>query len=524
LEAAKTKLAEFSRERAIYYEYLGLVSIFDSSFSVALTNLNLALEEVVHSAPESDMVSQIKRLLGDLYIAMSGTHLDSRLHGNDKDPSFLRRQETSIALADKYASEALAVAEKINERVEIAACWRIFAQIEQRRSTGGEPTASGGAPIHSSKARQWYKKAIDLFNLIGSRYELAVTRYLAATSGLYSNGERMAMLYLAREYFESEEVQHYVTKIDAALKQAPPIRRPITKPSPDCPTFIAVNPEMKKHIALAQHVAESEMTVLLTGATGTGKDVLARYIHYHSGRSGPFVPVNAAAFPDSMIESELFGYRKGSFTGASFDRPGLFEQADNGTFYLNEVTDASPLFQAKLLKVLETHQVRRLGENKTRQVNFRLIAASNHDLRQRIRDNLFRWDLYYRLNEIHVDLPPLDERKDDIPALVQHFLTFGGIALTDANEQEIERLADLLSQRPWPGNVRELEHEVKRLWMATKGDMARMLEQAQQYQPKSERDRLLEALEMAGGNRTQAARLLGVSEGTIRYRLKKLGL
>jgi transcriptional regulator with PAS, ATPase and Fis domain len=496
------------------------------------------------------------------------------------DESFLRRQETSIALAEKYASEALAVAEKINERVEIAACYRIFAQVAHSSAVGTAivthkghvklgshsrtvgypggaptiPTTSGGAPsvvnrphpcpspsvrrgvpaggvrilcqergYRTDKAREWYKKAIDLFNLIGSRYELAVTRYLAATSGLYSNGERMAMLYLAREYFESEEVHHYVDKIDAALKAAPTVRRPIRKPSPACPTIIAVNPQMKKLIALAEHVAESEMTVLLTGATGTGKDLLARYIHYCSGRRGEFVAVNAAAIPDTMIEAELFGYKKGAFTGST-DRIGLLEQADNGTFYLNEITDATPVFQAKLLEVLESREIRRLGENATRKVNFRLIAASNHDLHQRMRDNLFRLDLYHRLNEICIHLPSLDDRKDDVPALVRHFLTFAGFNLTDGNELEVERLGKILSHRSWPGNVRELEHEVKRLWTHAKGDVSRMIELALETGSKPKRELLMELLELHNWNRREVARELGVSEGTIRAWIKKYGL
>jgi DNA-binding NtrC family response regulator len=583
---------KYPREKAIYYENLGLILILDGDYAGAEKALKEGLRISLEIAPESALVSQIKRLFGDLYIAVSGTRLDSRLHGNDIEPqndkelpidkgasflrrqetsdasflrrqetsdvSFLRRQESSIALAEQYASEALQVAEKINERVEIAACYRILAQVEQQR---GGPTTSGGAPsvvnrphpcpspsvrrgvpaggvrilcqrrgrsvpdlpYRTDKAREWYRKAIDLFNLIGSRYELAVTRFLAATSGLYSNGERMAMLYLAREYFESEEVNHYVEKIDAALKAAPTVHRPIRKPSPSCPTIIAVNPQMKKLIALAEHVAESEMTVLLTGATGAGKDLLARYIHYQSGRIGEFVAVNAAAIPDTMIEAELFGYKKGAFTGST-DRTGLLEQAHDGTFYLNEITDATPVFQAKLLVVLESREIRRLGENTTRKVNFRLIAASNHDLHQRMRDNLFRLDLYHRLNEICIHLPSLDERKDDIPALVQHFLTFAGFDLTNGHERQIERLGRILSHRIWPGNVRELEHEVKRLWTHAKGDVSRMIELTLDSSSKSKPELLLQLLEMYNWNRRRVARIMGVSEGTIRIWIKKFGL
>jgi DNA-binding NtrC family response regulator/Tfp pilus assembly protein PilF len=484
---AKPYLDKYPREKAIYFENLGLISILDKDYHTAEQSLQAGLEISLKIAPESALVSQIKRLFGDLYIATK-----------------------KYDLAEKYATEALAVAEKINERIEIAACWRIFARVEQHRG-------------HTAKAREWYKKAIDLFNLNGSRYELAVTRYLYAVSDLCGYTERVALLHLAKEYFESEEVKPYIEKVEAALRETPVIRRPRRRTPAACPRVIAVSPRMTKLVEFAQHIAPSEMTVLLTGPTGSGKDLLAHYIHYHSGRRGEFVAMNAAAVPDSMIETELFGCVRGAFTG-SRNRKGLLEQADGGTFYLDEIADASPEFQAKLLRVLETRCVRRLGENESRRVDFRLIVASNHDLHQRMRDNRFRLDLYHRLNEIHIALPPLDERREDIPALVRHFLTFADIDLTDGDAAAVERLGSLLRRRSWPGNVRELKHEVKRLWTVAKGRLSRMVELAEEWCPQSERERLLDALERTGWNQSEAARMLGVSEGTIRYRLKKLGL
>ncbi len=485
---AKPYLDKYVREKAIYFENLGLISILDGDYKTAEEALKSGLEISLAIAPESALVSQIKRLFGDLYIATG-----------------------KWDVSEKYAREALTVAEKINERVEIAACYRVFAQVEQHRG-------------NEDKAREWYKKAIDLFNLISSRYELAVTRYLAAISELYSNGQRTAMLYLAREYFESEDVAHYVAKIDVRLRKFRPPRLEVYKSGHACPTIIAVSPKMKRLIEFARNVAESEMSVLLTGATGTGKDLLAEYIHYCSGRKGEFVKINAAAIPGTMIESELFGYKKGCFTGASADRVGMLEEADNGTFFLNEIANASVEFQAKLLEVLETRRVRRLGENKTRHVNFRLIAASNQNLFQRMSDNLFRPDLYHRLNEIHIDLPPLDERKSDLAALVEHFLTFAGFDLAEGSDQDLEQLGRILSRRRWPGNVRQLQAEVRRIWAASKGDLKRMLKLAEESRPMSERDELLTVLEQTNWNRRRAAQILGVSEGTIRYRLKKLNL
>ncbi|MCK4460196.1 MAG: sigma 54-interacting transcriptional regulator, partial [candidate division Zixibacteria bacterium] len=295
----KPYLDTYKREKAIYFENLGLINILDGKHAAAEKALKEGLELSLKIAPESALISQNKRLFGDLYIAAE-----------------------KYDLAEQYATEALVVAEKINERVEIAACWRIFAQVAQHR---GE----------DAKAREWYDKAIDLFNLIGSRYELAVARYLAAASGLYNKSERTAMLYMAREYFEAEGVTPYLAKVEAQLSRQPSSIK-VDKSSDSCPNIITVNDEMKKLLNLAEHVAPSEMTVFLTGDTGTGKDLLARYIHFCSGRKGEFVTVNAAAIPNPMIEAELFGHTKGAFTSADRDRPGLLEQADNGTFYLNE--------------------------------------------------------------------------------------------------------------------------------------------------------------------------------------------
>jgi transcriptional regulator with AAA-type ATPase domain/tetratricopeptide (TPR) repeat protein len=442
-------------------------------------------------APDSTLVSQIKRLLGDLYIALG-----------DYD------------LAFKHTSAGLAAAEKLNERIEIAACWRVLAQVEAHRG-------------HAEKAREWFGKAIDLFSQISARYELAVTRYLAAVSSLYDPNQRVVMLYLAKEYFESEDIRPYIEKVGRELAGCdyPALRkRPAVKPDDGQPvTIVTVNEEMRRILDLAAQVAPSDMNVLLTGETGTGKDLLARYIHESSGRTGEFVSVNAAAVPHAMVESELFGYRKGAFTGADRDRPGLIEQADGGTLYLNEVADAPQEFQAKLLEVLETRFSRRLGENKTRRLSFRLIAATNHELGQRMKDNLFRRDLYHRLSEITIHLPSLAARLDDIPALVTHFLTCCGLDVHDRGVS-VARLGDILARQSWPGNVRELRSRVRSLYLVSGGDIGRMLQIAQECGEESEEDTLARVLEKTGWNRSRAAELLGVSEGAVRKRIRKYGL
>ena len=439
-------------------------------------------------APESALISQSKRLLADAYV------------GQDK-----------YRPAEKTAHEALAVAEKIGERAEIAACCRVLAQVEQHKN-------------NKDKAKEWYKKAVDIFSQISSRYELAVTRYQAAMSGFYSEGERSAMLFMAAEYFESEEIRHYTAKVKPALGQASKALFRAPPKGAKAPVFIAVHPLSKKLISTAGHVARSSMTVFLTGPTGSGKDQLARYIHYISGRQGEFVTVNCAAIPDSMVESELFGHRKGAFTGAGQDRKGLFMQADGGTLYLNEIADTRPELQAKLLEVIETKTVRRLGENKVNSADVRIIAATNHDLEQLMDKNRFRADLYHRLNEIPITLPPLDARKDDIPALVKHFFEAEGHELGGAEASLVEQLGRILSMQSWPGNVRQLRSEVNRLRLAAARDIHKAIALAFKRDCQSDREQLVAALRFTQWNRRMAARLLGVSEGTIRARIKKFGI
>jgi len=484
-------LTGLRREEAQYHEYLGWISILDGDYDGAEKALTKGLRLSVEIAPESALISQIKRLLGDLYFATG--------------------KQTKAA---EYARQALAVAEKINERVEIAACYRIFAQLDCLKNK-------------KKQAKEWFKKALDLFNLIESRYELAVTRYLAAKSGLYDQGERTALLYLAKEYFESEKIKHYIDRVQRELsaEYKAPRTGSAAQVAGGSPIFIAGNPVMKKILSLAENVASSDMSVLLTGETGTGKDLVATYIHHHSGRKGEFVTVNSAAIPTSMVESELFGYAKGAFTGADKDKAGLFEMADSGTFYLNEVADATPEFQAKLLEVLETRQIRRLGETKRRQVGFRLIAATNHDLNQRMRDGRFRCDLYHRLNEIPIHLPPLANRTDDIGALVSHFLREMGLDVNRKEFQEtLKRLSMILEQRSWPGNVRELLAHVKFLRMASGGAPSSMIDLALGDGSREESDKLVDLLNLTGWNRSTAAMILGVTEGTIRSRIRKYGL
>jgi DNA-binding NtrC family response regulator len=234
-------------------------------------------------------------------------------------------------------------------------------------------------------------------------------------------------------------------------------------------------PKMQEVFKMVERVADTESTILILGESGTGKELVARALHFNSQRQfGPFVPINCSALPENLLESELFGHRRGSFTGAINDKKGLFQEADGGTIFLDEVGSMSPLLQSRLLRVLQEREVRRVGDNTPVFVNVRVVAATNEPLEQRIKEGTFREDLYYRLNVIAIPLPPLRERLDDIPLLVAHFLQEKG-NVRNGRQFKITRAAmEALSAHEWPGNVRELENAIERAVTLCEDDLVRV--------------------------------------------------
>ena len=295
---------------------------------------------------------------------------------------------------------------------------------------------------------------------------------------------------------------------------------------------------MQDIFATITRVAGTRATVLLAGESGVGKDMIARAIHQHSPRKDrPFVKINCTAIPENLMESELFGYEKGAFTGANVSKPGKFEQADTGTVFLDEIGDVPGSIQVKLLRVLQEREFERLGSNKTMHTDVRVVAATNVDLRAALEQGTFREDLYYRLNVVPIDIPPLRERKEDIPYLVEHFAKkFNG----QISEGAMERLMSY----HWPGNVRELENVVERSILLAAGprleagevriDTAPRRQSAaagqDHFLPEGmtldqyEQSVIREALKRANGNKSQAARLLGLTRNALRYRLAQMGI
>jgi len=334
-----------------------------------------------------------------------------------------------------------------------------------------------------------------------------------------------------RKAEEREQLGRTVATLRAQLDSTPAAR-----------ALIAQSPAMRQALEIVARVAGHPTTVLITGERGTGKEVIAQAIHRASARAaGPFVAVNCAAIPDTLLESELFGYVKGAFTGAAADRPGLFEQADGGTLLLDEVGELPLALQAKLLRVLQENEIRRVGDQKTRRVDVRLLAATAKDLGAEAAAGRFRHDLLDRLNVVAIHLRPLSERRADIAPLAAHFAArLAGrlgrrVALSDA------ALA-WLREQPWPGNVRSLEHAIERAAVLSDkeilepGDFSAVppvraaeresggeltLRDAVEV---AERQVITAALGAAAGNRREAAKRLGVSLRTLFYKMDRYGI
>ncbi len=319
--------------------------------------------------------------------------------------------------------------------------------------------------------------------------------------------------------------------------------------SPAARALIAESPAMQQALEVVARVAGHKTTVLITGERGTGKEVIAQAIHRAGPRAaGPFVAVNCAAIPETLLESELFGYVKGAFTGAAGDRPGLFEQADGGTLLLDEIGELPLPLQAKLLRVLQESEIRRVGDQRTRRVDVRLLAATARDLATEAAAGRFREDLFDRLNVVAIHLPPLAERREDVAPLARHFAAQVArrlgrpVALSDA------AVAWMVEQR-WPGNARELEHAIERAAVLSDKDVLEPEDlQSKGVVPPlraaergsggedvgggtlrdaveaAERQAITAALAAAGGNRREAAKRLGVSLRTLFYKMDRYGI
>jgi two-component system response regulator AtoC len=376
--------------------------------------------------------------------------------------------------------------------------------------------------------------------LVGLQQAPSVSR---STVRLHTdNGrERLAIISTTQIYDENGDMEGAVATIKDVTEEMAPQKREV----------VAESRVMRDVLNFTRRVAASEAgTILLEGENGTGKDLIAKTLHYESMRRGePFIAINCAAIPDTLLESELFGYEKGAFTDARAQKRGIFELADKGTLFLDEIGEIPLMLQAKLLRVLEEQSFRRLGGLKDIQLNLRVIAATNRNLREAVANGHFRQDLYFRLNVIHITIPPLRERRDDILALSRFFIQ----TYNQKFKRNIDGLAPdavkALLEYDWPGNVRELRNAIERAMILEESrqitaaslpvflnekrtpDSSPAASGAATVIPDSgmslaehEKMLLAQALEKANGNQTQAARLLHITRDTLRYKMKKFNL
>lgn len=310
----------------------------------------------------------------------------------------------------------------------------------------------------------------------------------------------------------------------------------------DFKEIIGKSEEIQQVFTLVGKVADTDSTILICGESGTGKELIAKAIHYRSNRAGnPFVSINCGALPENLLESELFGHVKGSFTGAIKDKDGLFKVANSGTFFLDEVGETSPAIQVKLLRVLQEREIIPIGGTSPIKVDVRLIAATNADLERAVNEEKFRADLYYRLNVIPIDIPPLRERPDDIQLLVDHFLKSAS-ERTGRRKTISKEAMELLANYEWPGNVRELENIIERAGILQEGDQIQVedlpdkirnrtherrklvMEKAQMTLEELEKEYLISVLEETNWQKKKASAVLGINASTLYRKIQRYGL
>jgi len=352
--------------------------------------------------------------------------------------------------------------------------------------------------------------------------------------------------YIHKPY-SSEELMLIVRKAEERerlKRENIELRRAIMR-GPTRYDLITDNRRMTEILKLVRKVADYNSTVLILGESGTGKELIARALHENSPRKDkPFIAINCGAIPETLIESELFGYVKGAFTDARADKPGLFEEADGGYLFLDEIGDLPLQMQVKLLRVLQDGEIRRVGGTKSVKVDVRVVAATAHDLSELVKEGRFREDLFYRLNVVAIALPPLRERKDDIPRLFEHFRKKFNLKLGSNVTAASPEAMDCLINYFWPGNVRELENVIERAMILSEGSEIKPSDLPSKVTSKAEENitipqddlsipkasaaiekiLITKALSQTGGNRTAAAKLLEISHRALLYKIKEYGI
>ncbi len=504
IEAAQSK-----RDEVIYLTYLGELQYRTGRLEESRDTLERALVMAEEIAPSTTLVARVMRHLAEVLVRLQ-----------------------SHRLAQRYIHKALAIFEKTDDKVETGALWKLKGIVAE---------ASG----ETADALSAYKNCLDLLAESGVRFEKAEALVTVGNSRLYSVRERMNFLFRAEEYYSRGRVPIRLAEVgrQIGLLDSETVS-PVASENPkqavhDDAEYLTASPAIKQFLAQLPILGRSDLPILITGETGVGKDHLAKYFHSVVRPGKPYVAINCASLPETLLESELFGYRRGAFTGAEANKLGLFLAANGGTLLLDEIGDMPLSLQAKLLGVLERRKLTPLGCTTEVDLDIRLLAATNKDLEKMVEQGTFRRDLYFRLSGITFTLPPLRERKEDIPLLLDHFMKKRGL-MADGDRLPIELVRQFVDF-DWPGNTRELDNTVKRLeimaHMVAEGDLVELSRSIfgsdKTTTPKGnlfdrvvefERRLIIEALLMAHGNKCEAARILGVHEATVRMKLKRYGI
>ncbi|MEW5795051.1 MAG: sigma 54-interacting transcriptional regulator [Candidatus Zixiibacteriota bacterium] len=501
------------RDEVIYLTYLGELQYRTGEFDLSGSVLRKALAKAETIAPGTTLAGRVMRHLAELAVRTG-----------------------DFRLARKIAARATVIMERVDERVELGALKKIMAQVTTGNSDDlGERQAA--------EARQLFQRAIDILDESGVRWEKAEALTAAGSSPVFTERQRLTYLFRAEEFYsrnrirnKQDEISRLINALGRFTAESSSSAAVTNRSEFDYLTRCPALERIKKQLPL---LSRSDLPVLITGETGVGKDHLARYYHSLVRPDGPFVAVNCASVPENLLESELFGFRKGAFTGADHNKPGLFEAANGGVFLLDEIGDLPLGLQAKLLGVLESRRITPLGSTRQVEIDIILVAATNRDLEAMVEQGTFRRDLYYRLSGITLHLPPLRRRKEDIPLLVEHFTRKRG--LLGPQQRVSPELVQQFLAHDWPGNIRELDNVINRLSLMSQSvadgqlhEVVRSIlspEQAADHSPGLfervelfERQLITEALLAAGGNKSEAARILGIHEATVRTKLKRYGI
>lgn len=497
------------KDEVIYYTYLGELKYRCEMYEEASEILHKTLDMANEISPQSTLAGRVMRHLAELYI-----------------------RTKKYRSASRFAVSAITIMERAGDKVECSALCKIKAIVAEENN-------------RQKDARKYFVKAIDLSGESGVRFEHADILVAAGKSGLFSPREKMTYLFRAEEFYNKNRLKRKLTKVErliAAVEYTSSKndneRTGQTFGKTAENDFLTVCPDIIRFKKQLPMIARSELPVIITGETGVGKDHMARYFHNISRPEGPFVTINCASIPETLLESELFGFKKGTFTGADANKPGLFLAADNGVLFLDEIGDMPPTLQTKLLGVLEKRKVLPLGSTQEIDIDIKLITATNKNLKAMVNEGTFRRDLYYRISGIGFEIPPLRNRKEDIPLLLDYFMRKSSLLETGDNIPS-ELLANFIKY-DWPGNTRELANKVKKLEimaeMVAEGDLvelsrsifsidtpeinSNLFDQVEQF----ERQLITEAMLAANGNKSKAARLLGIHEATVRTKIKRYGI